>query len=365
MKSSRVPAELPAFYANALPGLESIAADEIQRDLGGEIKRTERGLIVFKLEHLDESILNLRTTEDVFILAWGTDALTHRAIDLKSITHWSRKPDWKRLLSLHHSVQPKTKGKPSYRFVCQMQGTHVYQRKQALKAMAEGIRETDAIPASWKMVEENGWLEIWLSIHKERAVCGIRLSDRTMRHRTYKTEHMPASLRPTVAAAMVRLAGAAPGMTVLDPMCGAGTILAEQIELSKLRRAGRIETWGGDLDMNMLRAAVTNLKKLGPCLLARWDATKLPFGASSVERIICNPPFGKQISDPESIKPLYRYFIKECNRVLKPGGRVVLLVSDQPALREAIEHTSWSATRQYSVEILGQGATISVWQKPA
>jgi 23S rRNA G2445 N2-methylase RlmL len=244
-----------------------------------------------------------------------------------------------------------------------MQGTHVYQRKQASKAMAEGLE--GYIPLTWMPAEENAWLEIWLSIHKERAVCGVRLSDRTMRHRVYKQEHMPASLRPTMAAAMVRLAGAAPGMTVLDPMCGAGTILAEQIELSKLRRAGRIETWGGDIDRNMLRAAETNLRKVGPSLLVHWDATKLPLGGECVERIVCNPPFGKQISDPEAIKPLYRRFIRECDRVLKPGGRAVLLVSDQPTLREAISSTSWTATRQYSVEILGQGAAISVWQKPS
>ncbi len=362
MRSNQAKAELPPFYAQVLPGLESIAADEIQRDLGGEIKRTERGLIVFKLEHVDESLLNLRTVEDVFLLAWGSDALTYKASDLDSIQKWSRKPDWKRLLSLHAQIHPKLKGKPTYRYICQAQGPHVYQRKHASRAVMDGME--GVIPATWKPAEENAWLEIWLSIVKERAVCGIRLSDRTMRHRVYKQEHTPASLRPTVAGAMVRLAGAGPEMTVLDPMCGAGTIIAEQIELSKLRRAGRVETWGGDNDMNALRAAVTNLRKVGPSLLAHWDAAKLPFAPSSVDRIICNPPFGKQISDPEAIWPLYRYTIREFNRVLKAGGRAVLLVSDQPALREAIEQTAWTATRQYSVEILGQGATISVWQKP-
>ena len=35
-------------------------------------------------------------------------------------------------------------------------------------------------------------------------------------------------------------AGAGPGMVVVDPMCGAGTILAEQLELSRKRKAGQI-----------------------------------------------------------------------------------------------------------------------------
>src|SRR5206468_2799148 len=52
----------------------------------------------------------------------------------------------------------------------------------------------------------------------------------TRTHRTNKREHQPGPLRPTVAAAMVRLAEARPKQVVLDPMCGAGTILAEQMQ---------------------------------------------------------------------------------------------------------------------------------------
>ena len=70
-------------------------------------------------------------------------------------------------------------------------------------------------PASWKPADENAAIEIWLTIQEATAVCGIRLSDRTMRHRTYKFEHFPASLRPTVAGAMVRLAGVKPGDRVV------------------------------------------------------------------------------------------------------------------------------------------------------
>ena len=72
-------AELPALYAHVHPGLESIAADEIMRDLQGEIKRTERGLVVFRLRSIDADVLKLRTTEDIYLLAWGTGSLTYKA----------------------------------------------------------------------------------------------------------------------------------------------------------------------------------------------------------------------------------------------------------------------------------------------
>src|SRR5438128_3351665 len=106
-----------------------------------------------------------------------------------------------------------------------MTGEHGYRRADARKALAEGL--AGKLPASWRPAEENAAVEVWLTIHGATAVCGLRLSDRTMRHRTYKQDHLPASLRPTVAAAMVRLAEARPNQVFLDPMCGAGTILAE------------------------------------------------------------------------------------------------------------------------------------------
>lgn len=354
--------ELPACYAITLPGLESVAADEITRDLGGEVKKTERGVVLFRVDEIGPELLKLRCVEDVFLLAWGTDSLTYRAVDLKQIRHWTAKEaDWQNLLRLHHGVHPKPKGKPTYRLVTQMTGTHAYRRIDARAEMAHGL--AGVFPASWRPAEENAAVEVWLTINGATAVCGVRLSDKTMRHRTWKTEHTPASLRPTMAAAMVRLAGAAPGDWVLDPMCGAGTIMGEQIELSKRRRAGRVEVIGGDIEMNALRAAAANLRKVGPVLLSHWDAGRLPLGTQSIDRIVSNPPFGKQLSSPEEIGPLYRSLAAESDRVLKDGGRAVFLVSEMAELRDALRPYQWQPQKQLRVEVLGQGATISVWRK--
>jgi tRNA (guanine6-N2)-methyltransferase len=356
--------EVPACYALVHSGLEAVAADEITRDLGGEVKKADKGIVVFRVPDVGPHLLRLRTVEDVFLVAWGTDSLTYRADDLKSIRQWTaRQADWPHLLSLHHAIRPKPKGKPSYRLVTQMGGTHGYRRMDAGKALAQGL--AGVFPPSWKPAEENASVEVWLTIRGPTAVCGLRLSDKTMRHRAYKVEHQPASLRPTIAAAMVRLAGAAPGEVVLDPMCGAGTILAEQIELSKARKAGRVEVWGGDRDMNMLRAAASNLHRVGPALLAHWEAGRLPLASGSVDRVVCNPPFGKQLSSPEEIGPLYRAAVREVHRVLKPGGKAVLLVSEPDALRAAVKPFHWQPARQLGVEVLGQPAVIGVWQKLA
>lgn len=355
MAKSRPPAEPPACYAIAFPGLEEVVADEITHLLHGDVKRSERGVVVFRLAQVDHSILHLRTTEDVFLLAWGTDQLTFKAEDLDRIRRWTaRDTDWPRLLQIHHAIRPKPKGKPTYRLVTQMTGEHAYRRMDAGKALARGL--AGKLPASWRAVEENAAVEIWLTIHGATAVCGLRLSDATMRHRGYKREHLPASLRPTVAAAMVRLAAARPGQVVLDPMCGAGTILAEQAE------AAPVKLWGGDRESTAIRAADINLRRFHPAALARWDATCLPLPTESVDRLISNPPFGVQLGRPEDIGPLYRRMVPEYDRVLRRGGRVVLLVADPALLREAARAAGWKRLRELRVRVLGQPAALMVFE---
>jgi len=361
MSRQRDAPELPPCYAMVLPGLEPIAAEEIEQELDGNVKRTGPGFVVFRVSEIDSSLLRLRTTEDVFLYAWGTDSLTYRSVDLESIRRWTaREVNWQHLLRLHHAVRPKPKGRPTYHFVAQMTGEHGYRRKDALEALGRGL--SGKFPESWRPADEGAAVEVWLTIHGSTAICGLRLSDRSMRHRTYKIEHARASLRPTVAAAMVRLAEVRPGQTVLDPTCGAGTILAEAHgALAHSRQSSTM--LGGDIDPSALRMAATNLRRLGRTLLCRWDASRLPLAEASIDRILSNPPFGKQLGRPEEIRPLYRRVVRECDRILKPAGRAVLLVGDFRLLGDAARASGWKVERKVNVRVLGQPAVASVWRK--
>jgi tRNA (guanine6-N2)-methyltransferase len=368
MANPRNNTELPACYAMVHEGLETIAGEEIAQTLGGEVKRSGDGTLVFRLDDIDRDILTLRTTEDVFLYGWGTDELRYRAKDLEQIERWTeRNVNWDALLKIHHAIRPKPKSKPTYRYVAQMDGVHGYRRVDALKAMARGL--SGKLPNSWKPAEENASVEIWITIKGATAICGMRLSDKTMRHRTYKHEHLPASIRPTVAAALVRLADLKPNQTVLDPMCGAGTILCEAKLSIKGRKSSEGRDWelnflGGDIDSSHARAAQVNLRQFKIEGIREWDARELPLEDASVDRIVCNPPFGKQMSTPEAILPLYRESVREMDRVLRPGGKAVLIVMDTKALRSAVERVGWKEQRHAQVRMLGQRAHIGVYRKP-
>ena len=55
--------------------------------------------------------------------------------------------------------------------------------------------------------------------------------------------------------------------------------------------------------------------------------------------------------------------LREYDRVLRPGGRAVLLVGDAAKLRAAATAAGWQSLRQLTIRILGQAATVAVWRK--
>src|SRR5438128_3628714 len=152
-----------ACFGTTVPGLEGLAASELEEKLGAEIRRQDEGVVFFRVEEVDRRLLRLRLLEDVFLLAWGSDALTFRAADLEKIRGWTAKePNWKRLLALHAAVRPKPKARPSFHLVTQMRGEHGYRRIDARKAFAQGL--LGHLPKGWIEKEEDAWFEAWLTI---------------------------------------------------------------------------------------------------------------------------------------------------------------------------------------------------------
>src|SRR5690606_9670379 len=69
-----------------------------------------------------------------------------------------------------------------------------------------------------------GWRVV---LDGERAALMVRLGDRPAHRRAYKRATVPGTLHPPLAAAMALLAELRPEHRVVDPCCGAGTLLIE------------------------------------------------------------------------------------------------------------------------------------------
>jgi len=157
-----------------------------------------------------------------------------------------------------------------------------------------------------------------------------------------------------VAAALASLVGVRPGMKVLDPCCGAGTILIE----AQFHQA---EIWGGDIDLQAVRAARQNAAEANaPVGLQCWDACSLPIADESVDRVISNLPWGRAVRTPGSLKILYAGIGTEIERVLIPGGQVAIL-TNQPDLVQ-IEGLKFET--RIEISLFGQTPTILIWRKP-
>ena len=149
-----------------------------------------------------------------------------------------------------------------------------------------------------------------------------------------------APLRENLAAGILRLAGWTPGVPLLDPMCGSGTILLEAAQMAldiapglgrhfvfekfKNFDAGRWREltqkrgerrkprtpqaiYGSDLSGDMLRAAHANLAGAGLAevvSLKRDDV--LDITAPATEGIIVsNPPYGVRLGEQEALAEFY------------------------------------------------------------
>jgi putative N6-adenine-specific DNA methylase len=149
-----------------------------------------------------------------------------------------------------------------------------------------------------------------------------------------------APLRENLAAGVLRLAGWMPGMPLLDPMCGSGTILLEAAQMAldiapglgrhfafeKLKNFNRrrwqellqqsvarqkpkvpLAIYGSDLSGDVLKAARANLAAAGlEKVVSLKRANVLEISAPAEEGIIVtNPPYGVRLGKQQELAELY------------------------------------------------------------
>uniref|UniRef100_A0A3B4FT40 THUMP domain containing 2 n=1 Tax=Pundamilia nyererei TaxID=303518 RepID=A0A3B4FT40_9CICH len=130
-------------------------------------------------------------------------------------------------------------------------------------------------------------------------------------------------LRSTTAWAMASL----PGFRVVDPMCGVGTILIEAAQEHK-----DACFLGVDIDEAQLQKASENIafaELENRINLLKASSLVLPVPSATVDAVICDLPFGRKFSSRIDMAANLPLILTEMERVLRPGGILVLLLSPQ------------------------------------
>lgn len=179
------------------------------------------------------------------------------------------------------------------------------------------------------ILEKNDALKVKLS-YPDVSFCGIISEDHfifgrmenavnkgfTLRKPSRRPFFHPSALLPKLARCMINLARAKPGVTLLDPFCGTGSILIE---------AGLIgcRVLGSDVKQKMVRGSLRNLEyfHIPQIDLFVADARKLPL--SNFCCVSTDPPYSRSSSTfGLEVEDLVLSFLSNVIDILPKGGHV-------------------------------------------
>ncbi len=216
-------------------------------------------------------------------------------------------------------------------------------------------------------------VEIRVELTGTRLRVGTELVTGSVHRRDYYPFRHMAALKPSVAAALLRLGAWKARESLLDPMCGGGTILVEAalaLQGRPVRTGGtqRLErlgfhdpalarrvrdaltapTTGRDTSTTLLGlerfgthvgGARRNIRAAGVeemVEVREGDATR-PDGVQRVDCVVVNPPYGLRAGSPAILDELYQESLRALRGKLGPEGRIVFLSPAVRRVRRAAE----------------------------
>lgn len=219
--------------------------------------------------------------------------------------------------------------------------------------------------------------DVSLNLHVEnnRATISLDVAGRSLHRRGYRLDALEAPLQETVAASIIRMSEWSGENTLLDPMCGSGTLLAEAYMVAANMPAQILhrdfgfeqlpdhdaEAWkaqrkeidngirpvadgliqGSDIEGEAVRLARLNLDRLPGAEavhIERKDFRHLGDFENGV--IVTNPPYGLRIGNRDALGDLFKnfgdYLKQRCT-----GSTAFIYVGKPELLKKVGLRTSW------------------------
>lgn len=316
------------YYARTTRGIEWVAAAEITGFLGARVEHLGHRELLFTAPGPPNATLALRTVDDVFIHIATLNGIERSRASLAGLAGFRSRPVLAALDAVAElrpidreagfTVTASALGKRNYnRFEVE---EVVGRRLNALTTVPFHARSADKAPPETDL--------LWrVHVRDSTAILGLRVGPTALHRRSYRKSTTTGSLHPPVAAALALVGGSGPRTVLVDPFCGAGTIVFEYVALGRSGIAV-----GADIDPVAIEAATRNAARVThrPSGFLRADASHLPLASDTADLIVTNPPWDRRVAlsglggDGE--------VWSEVIRVLRASGRLVVLSERPPDL---------------------------------
>jgi ubiquinone/menaquinone biosynthesis C-methylase UbiE len=192
---------------------------------------------------------------------------------------------------------------------------------------------------------------LWLIARREGyAFFGLLLNEKQQ----YDRKLQKGELRPELAHLLCLLSNPNADDVFLDPCAGHGAILRERIAIGRCAKI-----MGGDSDAGLVSGLRKEFGKARSVSIDVTDATELKtVPDASVDVIVTDPPWG--VFDRSfSVSTFAPVFFATCRRVLKPGGRLIVLTAREGEYETSLAQAKGlSRTAYHDILVSGQKARI-------
>ncbi|XP_043683378.1 THUMP domain-containing protein 3-like isoform X2 [Vespula pensylvanica] len=246
-----------------------------------------------------------------------------------------------------------------YRVTCERIGTHSFESPEAARIIGGELQDK----YHWLVDLSTYHLEIICKIIKNEIVTQLRITHESKHHRNIM-HFGPTTLRATICYNLLRLARPNPGDIIIDPMCGSGSIPIE----GGLAYENSYMLCGDNHTKAVLRSKSNiNISCLKSKVdLTQWSVSYLPLLNSSIDIVVTDMPFGKRSGKISDNRVLYKEFLLQLGRVVKPiTGRLVLLTYDRRSFHLALQRAGnlFRVTKMLGVNVGGLHAAVYVLKR--
>jgi len=341
------------FVATTIPGLEEIAGREIEEITGSRASRHHRGRVRFSGEETDIFLLNYCARSLHRILVLITEGNFSTLMDLYRKTY---SIDFFPFIQSHQSFAVRA----------ERYGIHSFSSMDVERVIGQAVIDAyeRRIRKRLHVDLESPTVLFRCEVRKERFWIGLDTTGLASLHRRgYRVCAHPAPLKPSIAYSLVRLSGWNSDESLMDPMCGSGTLcieasmwanrlppgsgrsfafrdlswvdtkrfeeLKETIDSGGLN--GNLDVSGCDISGKHVGNAGKNARHAGVSpYFFEGNALEIALDA---DRIVTNPPYGLRVGSLRKIRKLYEGFLS--NLVRHRWKRVVILTARPGLLADA------------------------------